>query len=50
MEPDGRSRMAIIEAEFNRMHLFIGNCMQIGAALFSRSLLGEGARFDERIV
>ncbi len=48
MEPDGRSRM-IIGAEFNRLHLFIGNYMQIGAALFSRSLLAEGARFDERI-
>jgi len=48
MEPDGRSRM-IIGADFNRLHLFIGNYMQIGAALFSRSLLAEGARFDERI-
>jgi glycosyltransferase involved in cell wall biosynthesis len=48
MEPDGRSRM-ILGAEFNRLHLFIGNYMQIGAALFSRSLMAEGARFDERI-
>jgi len=48
MEPDGRSRM-IIGAEFNRLHLFIGNYMQIGAVLFHRSLLQEGARFDERI-
>jgi len=48
MEPDGRSRM-IIGADFNRLHLFIGNYMQIGAALFSRSLMAEGARFDERI-
>jgi glycosyltransferase involved in cell wall biosynthesis len=48
VEPDGRSRM-IIGAEFNRLHLFIGNYMQIGAALFSRALVADGARFDERI-
>ena len=43
-----RTRM-IIGAEFNRQHLFIGNYMQIGAVLFHRSLVEEGARFDERI-
>jgi glycosyltransferase involved in cell wall biosynthesis len=48
VEPDGRARM-IIGAEFNRQHLFIGNYMQIGAVLFHRSLVEEGARFDERI-
>ena len=48
VEPDGKARM-VIGAPFNRLHLFIGNYMQIGAALFSRSLLGEGARFDERL-
>jgi len=48
VEPDGRVRM-IIGAEFNRQHLFIGNYMQIGAVLFHRSLVEEGARFDERI-
>jgi glycosyltransferase involved in cell wall biosynthesis len=48
VEPDGRSRM-IIGAEFDRVHLFTGNYMQLGAVLFSRSLVAEGARFDERI-
>lgn len=48
VEPDGKARM-IIGARFNRLHLFIGNYMQIGAALFNRSLVQEGARFDERL-
>jgi glycosyltransferase involved in cell wall biosynthesis len=48
VEPDGKARM-VIGADFNRLHLFIGNYMQIGAALFSRALLAEGARFDERL-
>jgi glycosyltransferase involved in cell wall biosynthesis len=48
VEPDGKARI-VIGAPFNRLHLFIGNYMQIGAALFSRSLLAEGARFDERL-
>ena len=48
VEPDGKARM-IIGAGFNRLHLFIGNYMQIGAALFHRSLVAEGARFDERL-
>jgi glycosyltransferase involved in cell wall biosynthesis len=48
VEPDGKARM-VIGADFNRLHLFIGNYMQIGAALFHRSLVEEGARFDERL-
>jgi glycosyltransferase involved in cell wall biosynthesis len=49
VEPDGRVRM-VIGSEFNRLHLFIGNYMQIGAALFNRSLVGAGgARFDETL-
>ena len=48
VEPDGKARM-VIGADFNRLHLFVGNYMQVGAALFSRSLLAEGARFDERL-
>lgn len=48
VEPDGKARM-LIGASFNRLHLFIGNYMQIGAALFHRSLVEEGARFDERL-
>ena len=48
VEPDGKARM-VIGASFNRLHLFIGNYMQIGAALFHRSLVEEGARFDERL-
>ena len=48
IEPDGKSRM-VIGAEFHRLHLFTGNYMQLGAALFHRSLLDEGARFDERL-
>jgi len=48
VEPDGKARM-VIGANFNRLHLFVGNYMQVGAALFSRSLLAEGARFDERL-
>jgi glycosyltransferase involved in cell wall biosynthesis len=48
VEQDGTSRM-VIGAPFNRLHLFIGNYMQIGAALFGRGLVEEGARFDERI-
>ena len=48
VEPDGKARM-MIGADFNRLHLFTGNYMQIGAALFSRTLLDEGARFDERL-
>jgi hypothetical protein len=39
----------MIGAPFNRLHLFTGNYMQLGAALFSRSLVQEGARFDERL-
>src|SRR5438067_3883458 len=48
VEPDGKSRM-VIGAEFHRLHLFTGNYMQLGAALFHRSLVDAGARFDERI-
>jgi len=48
VEPDGKARM-VIGADFNRLHLFVGNYMQVGAALFSRSLVAEGARFDERL-
>ena len=48
VEPDGKARM-VIGAAFNRLHLFIGNYMQVGAALFSRSLVADGARFDERL-
>ena len=48
MEPDGKARM-MMGAEFNRLHLFIGNYMQMGAALFPRSFVEEGARFDERL-
>ncbi len=48
VEPDGGARM-LIGADFNRLHLFIGNYMQLGAALFARSLLTQGARFDEGI-
>jgi hypothetical protein len=38
VEPDGKARM-VIGADFNRLHLFVGNYMQVGAALFSRSLV-----------
>ncbi len=48
VEPDGKARM-VIGAEFHRLHLFTGNYMQLGAALFHRSLVDAGARFDERI-
>lgn len=48
VEPDGNAR-TMIGAPFNRLHLFVGNYMQLGAALFSRSLVAEGARFDERL-
>jgi glycosyltransferase involved in cell wall biosynthesis len=48
VEPDGKSRI-IIGADFNRLNLFIGNYMTNSAALFNRSLVAEGARFDERI-
>ena len=48
VEPDGRARM-VMGADFNRLHLFIGNYMQMGAALFHRSLVEQGARFDERL-
>lgn len=48
VEPDGKARM-VIGADFNRLHLFVGNYMQIGAALFSRTLLSQGCRFDERL-
>lgn len=48
VEPDGKAR-TMIGAPFNRLHLFMGNYMQLGAALFSRTLLDEGARFDERL-
>jgi glycosyltransferase involved in cell wall biosynthesis len=48
VEPDGKARM-VIGADFNRLHLFIGNYMTIGAPLFSRALVAEGVRFDERL-
>jgi glycosyltransferase involved in cell wall biosynthesis len=48
IEPDGRASL-LIGAEFNRLHLFIGNYMSNGAALFHRSLVAEGARFDEAL-
>ena len=46
MEPDGRVGM-VLGAPFNRLQLFIGNYVTISAALFHKSLLAEGARFDE---
>jgi hypothetical protein len=48
VEPDGKARM-VIGADFNRLHLFIGNYITIGAPLFSRGLLAQGVRFDERL-
>ena len=48
IEPDGSTKM-LIGAEFDRLHLFTGNYMQLGAALFHGSLVAEGARFDEAL-
>ena len=48
IELDGKARI-MMGAPFNRMQLFSGNYIQIGAALFSRGLVAEGARFDERL-
>ena len=48
VEPDGSARI-MIGAEFNRMHLFTGNYLCITSALFHRSLVEQGARFDERL-
>ncbi|MBC8023683.1 MAG: glycosyltransferase, partial [Burkholderiales bacterium] len=48
VEPDGSAKL-VIGCDFDRLNLFIGNYMQIGAALFSASLVAEGARFDEAI-
>jgi hypothetical protein len=46
MEPDGKVGM-VLGAPFNRLQLFTGNYVSISAALFHRSLLAEGVRFDE---
>jgi len=48
VDPDGKARKGI-GAPFNRLHLFNGNYIPNCAALFARSLVAEGARFDERI-
>jgi len=39
----------VMGAAFDRVHLFHGNYLQIGAALF-RACLREGARFDETLL
>jgi glycosyltransferase involved in cell wall biosynthesis len=46
LDADGRAA-ATIEVEFDRLKLFSMNYIQIGAALFARSLVDEGCRFDE---
>lgn len=46
---DGRP-YARLNRPFDRGALFRGNYIQMGAALFHRSLLAEGARFDETLL
>lgn len=46
---DGRP-YARLNRPFDRDALFRGNYIQMGAALFDRSLLDEGARFDEELL
>ena len=45
VDSDGTPR-GILAAEFDRMRLFAGNYIQIGAALFSADLVRQGCRFD----
>lgn len=46
---DGRP-YARLNRPFDRAALFRGNYIQMGAALFERSLLDDGARFDETLL
>lgn len=46
---DGRP-YARLNRPFDRAALFRGNYIQMGAALFSRSLVEDGARFDESLL
>jgi glycosyltransferase involved in cell wall biosynthesis len=45
----GGAAERVLGADFNRLNLFTGNYIQMGAALFSASLAAEGARFDEKM-
>ena len=46
VDPAGTPSL-VIGAPFNRLQLFHGNYIQMGAALFAASLVTEGVRFDE---
>ena len=47
---DGEGRTdGVIHSVFDREKLLARNYIQIGAALFNRSLVQEGCRFDERL-
>ena len=48
LDSDGRTAMTI-EVEFDRLKLFSLNYIQIGAALFSRTLVEDGCRFDDEL-
>lgn len=48
MDPQGRP-CGVLAAEFDRMRLFAGNYIQMGAALFDAGLVRAGCRFDESL-
>jgi Glycosyltransferases involved in cell wall biogenesis len=45
---DSGAQVQVLAKPFDRLTLFEGNYIQIGAALFSRRLVAEGCRFDEQ--